>query len=52
MVGIDPANLARALEYLESECSEDGIKEVVIIKDGYLVYMGLDGNPPKGKTLV
>jgi CubicO group peptidase (beta-lactamase class C family) len=48
MVGIDPENLARALEYLESECSDDGVKEVVIIKDGYLVYRGENADKRHG----
>ena len=38
--GIDPEKMRAALDYLESRCKHTGIKEVVIIRDGYMVYGG------------
>lgn len=38
--GIDSAQLDASLEYLESQCGKDGIHEVVIIRNGYLIYQG------------
>ena len=36
-VGIRPENLEAALEYLTSKSFRDGISEVMLIKDGYLI---------------
>lgn len=38
--GIDPEKLDNALAWLESQCGENGISEVVLVKDGYIVYRG------------
>ena len=39
-LGIDSVKFLEALKYLETQCYEDGIEEVVIIKDGYLIFAG------------
>ena len=38
--GIDSAKMADALDYLESKCKHTGVKEVVIIRNGYMIYGG------------
>ena len=38
--GIDSSQLHATLKYLESQCGKDGIHEVVIIRNGYLIYQG------------
>jgi len=38
--GVDSAGLQKALAFLESKCLHNGIKEVVIIRNGYLIYSG------------
>jgi CubicO group peptidase (beta-lactamase class C family) len=39
-VGLDSLKLKNALEFLESHCGENGVSEVLLIKDGYIVYKG------------
>lgn len=39
-VGIDSLKLKNALEFLQGHCGENGISEVVIVKDGYIVFKG------------
>ena len=38
--GVDPAKLDDALKYLEGYCGEDGIREVVVIRNGYMIWKG------------
>lgn len=38
--GVDPQAMEKALSYLESKCKADGIKEVVIVRNGYVIYAG------------
>jgi CubicO group peptidase (beta-lactamase class C family) len=38
--GVDPAKLDAALKYLEDHCGEDGIGEVVVIRNGYMIWKG------------
>lgn len=38
--GIDSIRLSATLKYLESQCGKDGIHEVVIVRNGYLIYQG------------
>ena len=40
--GIDVAKLEAALKYLESQCGDNGIRETVVIRNGYLIYEGSD----------
>jgi CubicO group peptidase (beta-lactamase class C family) len=38
--GIDPQKIDTAIRYLEANCGKDGIDELVIIRNGYIVYAG------------
>lgn len=38
--GMDSQKMKAALDYLESKCYENGNKEVLIIKNGYVIYDG------------
>jgi len=38
--GVDSKKMQAALEYLESNCYENGNREVLIIKNGYVIYDG------------
>lgn len=38
--GVDGAKLKQALRYLEGVAGHDGVREVVIIKNGYLIHQG------------
>lgn len=38
--GIDPDRMMEAVNYLESKCLHNGVKELVIIKNGYMIYRG------------
>lgn len=38
--GVDAEKMSEALRYLESYCGDDGLRETVIIRDGYLIYQG------------
>ncbi|GMN06650.1 serine hydrolase [Croceitalea sp. MTPC5] len=39
-LGIDPVKLQDALAYLASESGEDGLEEVFIVRNGYVIYQG------------
>lgn len=38
--GIDPQNLGRALDYLQRHSGANGIEEIVLVKDGFILYQG------------
>ncbi len=38
--GIDPVLLDSALAYLSQHCGADGLRQTVVIKDGFLIYSG------------
>lgn len=38
--GVHPARFAAALAFLEAECGEDGISEVVVIRNGRMIHEG------------
>ncbi len=38
--GVDPARLAAAIAYLESHTSRDGVRELVIVRNGRLIHAG------------
>jgi hypothetical protein len=38
--GVDPQKLEQALAYLESQSGSDGIREVVVIRNGYMIWKG------------
>jgi CubicO group peptidase (beta-lactamase class C family) len=38
--GFDAGKLNTTLKYLESRCGKDGIQEVVVARNGYLIYQG------------
>ena len=38
--GVDSGKLNEALKYLESKCGKDGIREVVVIRNGYMIWKG------------
>ncbi len=38
--GVDEVKLQEAIKYLESECNENGVDELVIIRKGYMIYRG------------
>ncbi len=38
--GVDSAGLEKAIRYLGSKCFHDSTREVVIIRNGYLIYAG------------
>jgi len=40
--GIDSAKLKEAVSYLESNSGSDGVKELVIIRNGYMIWTGPD----------
>lgn len=39
-LGVNAQKMEEALEYLASECGEDGLEEVFIAKRGYVIYQG------------
>jgi len=39
---IDSAKLDDAIKYLESQCGKDGVKETVVIRNGYMIWKGSD----------
>ncbi|WP_430908490.1 serine hydrolase domain-containing protein [Maribacter sp. 2-571] len=39
-LGIDAVKMQEALDYLASESGEDGLDEVFIVRNGYLIYKG------------
>ncbi|QLE00030.1 serine hydrolase [Galbibacter sp. BG1] len=39
-LGIDEIKMLDALKYLASECGKDSLQEVMVIRNGYLVYKG------------
>ncbi len=47
-VGVDSVSMMDALNYLQSGCGSDGTNEVVIIKDGYLIYQGHNASKTHG----
>ncbi len=38
--GVDPAALRDALAYLATHCKEDGLQEVLVIRNGYAIWAG------------
>lgn len=40
--GIDPAKLAAAVQYLEHNAGRDGVKELLVVRNGRLVWKGAD----------
>jgi len=38
--GIDTKNLNKALQYLKQNCNQDGIQEVIIIRNGFMIFKG------------
>ncbi|MHC4580610.1 MAG: hypothetical protein ACYS14_04080 [Planctomycetota bacterium] len=38
--GVDSAKLKAAVSYLENNSGSDGVKELVIIRNGYMVWKG------------
>ncbi|MEA3226205.1 MAG: serine hydrolase, partial [Planctomycetota bacterium] len=40
--GIDSAKLKEAVSYIESNSGSDGVKELVIIRNGYMIWKGPD----------
>lgn len=48
LLGIDAEKMQKALIYLEKYCGEDGIEEVVIVKDGFLAFQGDSVNKQHG----
>jgi CubicO group peptidase (beta-lactamase class C family) len=38
--GVDPEGLAAALAHLRGFCGEDGVGEVVVVRNGYLIHRG------------
>lgn len=42
--GVDPAKLKAAVAYMDANFGADGAKELVIIRGGYLIWMGPDSN--------
>ncbi len=40
--GIDSAKLEAAVSYLEDNCGSDGVKELVIIRNGCMIWKGTD----------
>ena len=38
--GVDQGKMLAALNYLESECNHNGIKEVIIVRNGYIIFDG------------
>ena len=38
--GVDSAKLDQAMNYLNSQVGSDGIREVVVIRNGYMIYKG------------
>lgn len=42
--GIDPQNLGRALDYLQRHSGVNGIEEIVLVKEGRILYQGNNVN--------
>jgi CubicO group peptidase (beta-lactamase class C family) len=40
--GLDPGSFQKALKYLESESKQDGIRELLVVRNGYVIYAGPD----------
>lgn len=40
--GIDPAMLDRAVRYLEQNAGRDGVNELIVVRNGYLIWKGSD----------
>ena len=40
--GVDPAKLRAAVEYLEKNAGRDGVRELAVIRNGYLIWKGPD----------
>jgi len=40
--GVEAVKLAAALQYLASQCGDNGIRETVVIRNGYLIHEGSD----------
>ncbi|UCG57365.1 MAG: serine hydrolase [Phycisphaerales bacterium] len=40
--GLDPAKLEQAVSYLKDNSGPDGVKELVIIRNGYMIWKGTD----------
>ncbi len=38
--GIDSVKLRKALEYMKSRCGKNGISEVMIVRNGYVIWQG------------
>lgn len=38
--GLDPAKLEKAIQYLESNAGNDSVNELVIVKNGYVIWQG------------
>ncbi|UCG49516.1 MAG: serine hydrolase [Phycisphaerales bacterium] len=40
--GVDSAKLSAAISYLEGNCGGDGVRELVVIRNGYMIRRGTD----------
>ena len=38
--GLDSVKLQKAVQYLEQEAGRDGVKELFIVRDGYVIWQG------------
>src|SRR3954453_12263251 len=45
--GVDPGRLAEAVRYLEEHAGPDGVKRLVIVRRGRLIWSGAEGDRGK-----